>query len=925
MERMEETNMRTVVIASLFCILLCLSSGLASAQFPTEKLEISAPDVATVGEEVTITVTADGTLVEGADVSANGIGIGKTDSNGQLKYTFTETGPVVLVAEKPGYLPAAEFTLRIEPVPTPTVPPTPTVTPSPTITIFPTPSPPLIITSPPVTLPIPALPTPSITDEIPPLVILKELHPKYFVVGDDEKYKAEALVIDNVGVKSALFLYRINGGEWREIETRFEEIPLSEIKSALGVELPKAKIPHLGLYISEIPSQTAGTFVEFKVRAEDVNGNAVESPIGMYFVTDDESETKVMVIDPSLKVWLCKENALHFKKQVEQCAKYEIPAGIWQKYEEIADTAERYENYVIQRHWWEMIAENYNIIIVDHEEMEDALKLFEPDVLIISNVWLDQWDLADHGMEKLMKYIRENHAGLIATHGSLFDEVAWTECKRARATEVGPRGQIGDKLEVYSPGGETVSISLGFPLMPLAEYVRDQAADEICEAAKEETDPRIKAALEATGRTVGSTPLSAPYVPFSGNLIVEERHPVVEGLPERFKIEVPSFYNEIGADAYTLVGWQYILPIDIRKVTQERAEIAKDKAEQFYEKISEYQSEVTGTSVPKERLLDGLDGKILNAITEANIDGQKVTVTLEGKEYTIQLDKRALEEITKRLPVKTIVLSDDFLGGILVYDEWFRPDGHRAVYFSFELEAAKDEKAKQLLINSIEWTKGFEFTALEDLEKLAKQTLEQSKDFRGLITEYPPPIEVSKSLPEIKPEEPVSVKIEKVDVSKIEIKVKNKVTNVNISIQKLPRKPVEIRAIPPGKTYSYFNISAENLEDKDIEKATIQFKVEKFWLDKNNIDVDTIKLNRYSESEGKWRALATVRVDEDGMYFYFEAESSGFSTFAITGEEKAAPPGGAKTPKPPGFEAVFAIASLLAVAYLVLRRKPQII
>jgi len=354
--------MRTVVIASLFCILLCLSSGLTSAQFPTKKLEISAPDVATVGEEVTITVTADGTLVEGADVSANGIGIGKTDSNGQLKYTFTEAGPVVLIAEKPGYLPAAEFTLRIEPVPTPTVPPTPTVTPSPTITIFPTPSPPLIITSPPVTLPIPALPTPSITDEIPPLVILKELHPKYFVVGDDEKYKAEALVIDNVGVKSALFLYRINGGEWREIETRFEEIPLSEIKSALGVELPKAKIPHPGLYISEIPSQTAGTFVEFKARAEDVNGNAVESPIGMYFVTDDESETKVMVIDPSLKVWLCKENALHFKKQVEQCAKYEIPAGIWQKYEEIADTAERYENCVIQRHWWEMIAENYNII-----------------------------------------------------------------------------------------------------------------------------------------------------------------------------------------------------------------------------------------------------------------------------------------------------------------------------------------------------------------------------------------------------------------------------------------------------------------------------------------------------------------------------------------------------------------------------------
>ncbi len=69
-----------------------------------------------------------------------------------------------------------------------------------------------------------------------------------------------------------------------------------------------------------------------------------------------------MVIDPNLKVWLCKENTLHFKKQVEQFMIYKIPAGVWQEYEEIADTAERYERYVIQRHWWEMIAEDYNII-----------------------------------------------------------------------------------------------------------------------------------------------------------------------------------------------------------------------------------------------------------------------------------------------------------------------------------------------------------------------------------------------------------------------------------------------------------------------------------------------------------------------------------------------------------------------------------
>ncbi len=95
---------------------------------------------------------------------------------------------MTLDTRKEGYLPAIEFTMRFEPLPAPT-PTTSPIIPSPTITL-------------------PVLPTPSLTDEIPPLIILKELHPRYFVVGDDERYKVEALVIDNVGVKSVLFLKR---------------------------------------------------------------------------------------------------------------------------------------------------------------------------------------------------------------------------------------------------------------------------------------------------------------------------------------------------------------------------------------------------------------------------------------------------------------------------------------------------------------------------------------------------------------------------------------------------------------------------------------------------------------------------------------------------------------------------------------------
>ncbi len=76
------------------CILLCLNLGFASAQFPTpstgisKKIEISAPEVANVNEGVTMTVTADGELIPGAEIFANGVKIGESDEEGQLKYTY---------------------------------------------------------------------------------------------------------------------------------------------------------------------------------------------------------------------------------------------------------------------------------------------------------------------------------------------------------------------------------------------------------------------------------------------------------------------------------------------------------------------------------------------------------------------------------------------------------------------------------------------------------------------------------------------------------------------------------------------------------------------------------------------------------------------------------------------------------------------
>lgn len=90
-----------------------------------------------------------------------------------------------------------------------------------------------------------------------------------------------------------------------------------------------------------------------------------------------------------------------------------------------------------------------------------------------------------------------------------------------------------------------------------------------------------------------------------------------------------------------------------------------------------------------------------------------------------------------------------------------------------------------------------------------------------------------------------------------------------------------------GSTYKYLIITKANVEDKQMAKATIKFKVEKSWFKNNKIDPDTVKLNRLVNNV--WQELSTKKTGEDATYVHYEAETPGFSTFAITGKKKVAP------------------------------------
>jgi PGF-pre-PGF domain-containing protein len=126
------------------------------------------------------------------------------------------------------------------------------------------------------------------------------------------------------------------------------------------------------------------------------------------------------------------------------------------------------------------------------------------------------------------------------------------------------------------------------------------------------------------------------------------------------------------------------------------------------------------------------------------------------------------------------------------------------------------------------------------------------------------------------------------NVSKISIKVDKSVSGVEIVVQNV-KKPENISKVS-GISYSYFNITATNLTANVTAK--IEFKVNKPWITDNNINETTIKLNRYN---GSWTVLHTSKLGEDDVSSYFEAETPGFSLFAISGKKKV---GASPTPTP---------------------------
>lgn len=120
-----------------------------------------------------------------------------------------------------------------------------------------------------------------------------------------------------------------------------------------------------------------------------------------------------------------------------------------------------------------------------------------------------------------------------------------------------------------------------------------------------------------------------------------------------------------------------------------------------------------------------------------------------------------------------------------------------------------------------------------------------------------------------------------IGVKQIQVEVNNEAQNVKITVTKYDGKPAEVSVSKSGKVYQYLQINAQNLGTK-LDKATVQFRVEKSWASSNGLDKDEIAVYKFDETVNKWNELQTTFSSEDSTYYYYDAELDSFSYFAIS-------------------------------------------
>jgi len=125
-------------------------------------------------------------------------------------------------------------------------------------------------------------------------------------------------------------------------------------------------------------------------------------------------------------------------------------------------------------------------------------------------------------------------------------------------------------------------------------------------------------------------------------------------------------------------------------------------------------------------------------------------------------------------------------------------------------------------------------------------------------------------------------------VNYVEFDPKKSAMKTTTIVEMLKNRSVLVSSLPEAEVYRHLNIWVGNegfASPENIENAVVGFRVEKNWFPEKGIDKDSVLLYRYANES--WEGLRTVKSGEDEEFFYFESRTSGFSLFAVTGQELA--------------------------------------
>lgn len=115
----------------------------------------------------------------------------------------------------------------------------------------------------------------------------------------------------------------------------------------------------------------------------------------------------------------------------------------------------------------------------------------------------------------------------------------------------------------------------------------------------------------------------------------------------------------------------------------------------------------------------------------------------------------------------------------------------------------------------------------------------------------------------------------------IEFDAKKTLGKITTTVEMLKGKSELVSDLPEGRIYKNVNVwfgTGGVGNPENIQNATVGFKVNKAWINKNKVDPESITLWHYDKI---WNKLETKQVNEDNNYIYFEAKTPGFGHFVI--------------------------------------------